>query len=185
MENDKLILNSHNKIKTTWSIINKESGRNKKRSDIQALKVEGKRITVQQTTAETFNEYFVVIVENVKRQSKNNVINDDNNDMDSHTHFLEQAFNKRYTSTECKCKTTKEREQIIKSLKTKNSYEYDEISTKILKISCPIISSPINYICNKMLFLGVLPDRLKYAIITHYINIMIDVKYLTIDLYHS
>ena len=30
MEYDKLIPNSHNKVKTTWGIINKESGRNKK-----------------------------------------------------------------------------------------------------------------------------------------------------------
>jgi len=30
MENDKLILNSHNKVKSTRDIINKESGRNKK-----------------------------------------------------------------------------------------------------------------------------------------------------------
>ena len=30
MEHDKLILNSHNKVKTTWDIINKESGRYKK-----------------------------------------------------------------------------------------------------------------------------------------------------------
>ena len=56
-------------------------------------------------------------------------------------------------------------EQIIKSLKTKNSCGYNKISTKILKISCPFISSPINYICNKMLFWGVFPDRLKHAII--------------------
>ena len=66
---------------------------------------------------------------------------------------------------ERKCKTTKEIEQIIKSLKTKNSNGYDEISTKNLKISCSFISSPINYICNKMLFWGVFPDRLKYTII--------------------
>jgi len=39
------------------------------------------------------------------------------------------------------------------------------ISTKIPKISGPFISSPINYICNKMLFWGVFPDRLKHAII--------------------
>jgi hypothetical protein len=32
MEHDKLILNSHNKVKTTWDIVNKESGRSKKRS---------------------------------------------------------------------------------------------------------------------------------------------------------
>jgi hypothetical protein len=40
-----------------------------------------------------------------------------------------------------------------------------QISTKILKISGPFISSPITYICNQMLFWGVFPDRLKYAII--------------------
>ena len=47
IEHDKLILNSHNKVKTTWGIINKESGRNKKRSEIQTLKVEGRKITDQ------------------------------------------------------------------------------------------------------------------------------------------
>jgi len=78
---------------------------------------------------------------------------------------MEQNFNKPYSSMECKCTTTKQIERIIKSLKTKNSYGYDEISTKILKISGPFISSPINYTCNKMLFWGVFPDRLKFTII--------------------
>ena len=85
--------------------------------------------------------------------------------MGSHTHFMEQAFNKPYPYMEYRCTTTKEIGQIIKSLKTKNSHWYDKISTKILKISCPFISSPINYVCNKMLFWGVFPGRLKYAII--------------------
>jgi len=84
--------------------------------------------------------------------------------MDSHTHFMEQAATKPYPSMECKCTTTKEIERIIKSLKTTNSYGYDKISTKILKIRCPLYS-PINYICNKMLFWDVFSDRLKYAII--------------------
>jgi hypothetical protein len=48
--------------------------------------VEGKKITDQQTIAETFNDYFVAIAENVKRQRKNNFINDDNNSVDNHTH---------------------------------------------------------------------------------------------------
>ena len=40
-EHDKLILNSHNKVKTTWGVINKESGRNKKevKYKLQKLKV--------------------------------------------------------------------------------------------------------------------------------------------------
>jgi hypothetical protein len=69
-KHDKLIQNSQNEAKTTWGIINKESGRKKKRSEIQALNVEGKKITDQQTIAETFNDYFVAIAENVKRQRK-------------------------------------------------------------------------------------------------------------------
>jgi len=76
---------------------------------------------------------------------------------------MEQAFNKPYPNMECNCTTVKEIEQIIKSLKSKNSHGYDEISTKILKISCPFIRSPVNFICNKMLFGGVFPNRLKYA----------------------
>jgi len=78
-----------------------------------------KKITDHQTIAETYNEYFVAIAENVKRQSENNLINDDNNSIDNHTSFMEQAFNKLYPSMECKSTTTKEIEQIIKSLKTK------------------------------------------------------------------
>jgi hypothetical protein len=37
-----------------------------------------------------------------------------------------------------KCISSKEIEDIIKSLKTKNSYGYDGISTKILKSAVPI-----------------------------------------------
>jgi hypothetical protein len=98
---------------------------------------------------------------NVKRQIKNKCINENNNSIDNHTHFMEQAFNKPYPSMERKCTTREKIEQIIKSLKTKNSYGYDEISTKIQNISSPCISSPPNYICSKILFCGVFPARLK------------------------
>ena len=119
-----------------------------------------KKITDQQTIAETFNEYFIAIAENVERQSKNNLINDNNNSIDNHTHFMEQACNKTYPRIECKCTTTQEIEQIIKSLKTKNSYGYNKISTKILKISCLFISSPLSYIRNKIILWCVFTDRL-------------------------
>jgi hypothetical protein len=107
----------------------------------------------------------VATAKKVNRLSKNNLIRDEDDNIDRHNHFMEQAFSETYTSLQHKCTTTKEIGRIIKSLKTKHSYGYDEISTKILKISGPYISSPMNYICNKMLFWGVFPDRLKYAII--------------------
>jgi hypothetical protein len=98
---------------------------------------------------------------------------------------MEQGFNKPYASMECKCTTTKEIE-IIKSLKKRNSYGYDEISTKILKISGPFISSPVNYIPNKMLFRGVFPDRLKYTIIKSLPKNKDRCEVsISIDLYHS
>jgi hypothetical protein len=108
--------------------------------------MEGKKITDKQTIAETFNDYFVAIAKNVKRQRKNNFFNDDNNGVDNHTLFMEKAFIKPYPSMESKYTSTKEIERIIKSLKTKNSYGYDEIFTKILKLNGPFVSSPINYI---------------------------------------
>jgi len=53
--------------------------------------------------------------------------------------------------------------KIIESLKAKDSHGYDEISVKILKLSSLFISSPLNYICNKLLSSGILPYRLQYA----------------------
>ena len=43
----------------------------------------------------------------VKDKVKNNLINDDIS-IDTHTHFVEQAFNKPYPGMECKCTTMKE-----------------------------------------------------------------------------
>jgi hypothetical protein len=54
---------------------------------------------------------------------------------------------------------------IIKSLKPKNTYGYDEISNRIIKLSEPYIITPFTYICNTALNSGVFPDRLKYAIV--------------------
>jgi hypothetical protein len=57
--------------------------------------------------------------------------------------------------------STKEILNVIKSIKSKDSRGYDEISTKILKISSKYIVSPVTYICNKIILLGIFPDRLK------------------------
>ena len=65
--------------------------------------------------------YFDVFAENVNTEIKNNLINEDNDSIDNRTHFMEQAFNKPYTSSERKCISTKEIEQTIKSPTTKNS----------------------------------------------------------------
>jgi hypothetical protein len=71
----------------------------------------------------------------------------------------------RCTTFQSKPATTSEIENITNILKPKNSYGYNEISTKLLKITAPFISAPVNYICNKVITKGVFHDRLKYSII--------------------
>jgi hypothetical protein len=61
--------------------------------------------------------------------------------------------------------TTHKIDKIIKSLKTKNSSGYDEISNRIIKSSSPFIISPLTHICNVVLGTGVFPDILKFAIV--------------------
>ena len=61
--------------------------------------------------------------------------------------------------------STREICSIIKSIKSKNTYGYDEISTKILKISSNYITSPLTHICNKIILSGSFPDRLQFSIV--------------------
>jgi hypothetical protein len=51
--------------------------------------------------------------------------------------------------------TNKEIKDIIKPLKWKSSDGYDEIPQNIIKKSLPFILSPLTYICNRSLSLGI------------------------------
>jgi hypothetical protein len=73
IEHDKLIKNSQ-KAKTTWGIINKESGRNKKRSEIRALNVEGKKIT-DKLLLKLLMIILLLLQKMLKDKTKNNFIN--------------------------------------------------------------------------------------------------------------
>jgi hypothetical protein len=74
MAYDKCILNSHNKIQTTWDIIKKEVGRNTSRIEIHTLKIDGKKLNNQQDIAGEFNKYFANVAEKIIRQANMNSI---------------------------------------------------------------------------------------------------------------
>ena len=80
-------------------------------------------------------------------------------------HYLINNYRNTYPEINWHNTTTHDIEKIIKSLKTKDSSGYEEITTRILKSSAPYISSPLTYICNKILSDGIYPDRLKYAVV--------------------
>jgi hypothetical protein len=105
MEYDKLILNSHNKIKTTCNIINKESGRKNNSNNIHALDVDGKKIFDKKSIAETFNEYFVTIAEKIRKQTRYTHMHANNNDVDNHIQFIIHAFDNPFSNMENKYST--------------------------------------------------------------------------------
>ena len=101
-----------------------------------------------QTTAETFNNYFVTVAQNINVNNANASSNHENP-----ISYITRAFSQPFPTIKLKCVSLKEIED-IKSLKAKDSHGYNEISTKILKLSIYYISSPLTYICNRMLLSG-------------------------------
>jgi hypothetical protein len=115
-----------NKIKTTWDIVKVESGKKTVNEDVQSLNIEGKSTNNPQAIASAFNKYFLSLVEKTYLNNNNN-----NNTI----YYLSHAFNNLFPNVNLKFTTTKEIENIIKSLKPKNTHGYDEISTNLLKAS--------------------------------------------------
>jgi hypothetical protein len=80
-------------------------------------------------------------------------------------HYLPHTFNNSFPNIQLKFSTTKKIENIIKSLKPKNTGGYDEISTKLLTISSAYISSPLNHICNSAFLSGTFPQNLQHSVV--------------------
>ena len=155
----KKIMKSNNKNKTTWNIIKEISGQKHQEIEVQKIKIEHKHITDPKEIACIFNNYFTCTnIKGNKDQIENRQINttSKNSKLNGIQHVPSLLF---------KTFSTKEISTIIKSIKTKNSRGYDEISTQVLKISSNYIVSPVTYICNKIISLGIFTDRLKFAIV--------------------
>jgi len=71
--------------------------------------------------------------------------------IDTSSQYVKEMRKLWYTTFQSKQTTTTDTENIIKILKPKNSYGYNDISTKLLKITAPFISAPLNYILVKYL----------------------------------
>jgi hypothetical protein len=123
------------------------------------LNIKGRLSHNHQDIAEAFNKHFISIPDEI---NKNNNSNKERNFITAKL-LLTQSFRNPFPTLKLSPVSTKEIKNIIRSIETKNSHGYDEISTKILKIRVSYISSPLTHICNKSLSLGYCPDRLKYS----------------------
>jgi len=158
-----LLVNSSNKTKTMWNIINENINKKPLRNDTAFININinGTITHNSQVIAETFNTYFSTVVQHIHTEiSKNlhSVVNENNP-----LNFLCDVFKQLIPSIKLKFVSPKEIEDVVSSLKMKDSHGYDGISTKVLKQSIPYILSPLTYICNLMISTGIFPTRLKFA----------------------
>jgi hypothetical protein len=90
--NDELISKSKNRIKTTWEIIKKETGKFKHHSPIEALRINNTMVNNSQVIAHNFNDYFSTvagtIIDNIKKDDT-----DGRNDDTSHFSYLINNLN--------------------------------------------------------------------------------------------
>jgi hypothetical protein len=123
---------------------------------------DGESINNPQIIAETLNDYFINSVEEtVDEITKQDKFNDSSKE--DFKQYLVNSFQQTFSTINLKAVTEKEIFEIIRSLKGNISPGYDEIPNWIVQLSFPFISSPLIYLCNRMLSLGTYPNRLKYA----------------------
>jgi hypothetical protein len=117
--------NSENKIKSTWKIINEVKGKSKYRPHMQFLKTNNNTISNQEVMANIFINYFLSVAD---------LLNNKNKGYDENTkpiHYLQNYLTKPINKMKWKYVTTYELQNIIKSLNSKNSYGYEEISNEV------------------------------------------------------
>ena len=156
-----IITHSKNKMRSTWQIIHKEMGKTQPETFITKLETPTKTITNQKEIANTFNRYFTTIVDNIRNNSNGKVKSNNSNPIK----YLINQYTNPFPNIKWDYVSSHEINNIIKSLKSKNTTGYDEIPVSILKMSAPYIISPLTYICNTTLNTGIFPSRLKYAVV--------------------
>ena len=111
--------------------------------------------------ANIFNNYFISIADTVNADNNKHI----NTSMTNPINYLTNNFRRPFPKISWQYASTYEFEKIIKSLRTKNTCGYDEISNRIIKLTALFIIAQLMYICNAVLSTGVFPDKLNYAVV--------------------
>jgi len=106
--------------------------------------------------AKACNIYFTNIADD---------LNNNSSDVDMPWLSLQRSYPERSSEMKLIPVTEIEVTDIIKSLKHKNSSEYEGISNNILKHCVNEIGKPTTFVFNYCLMTAVFPDRHKYAIV--------------------
>ncbi|GFG36110.1 hypothetical protein Cfor_03752, partial [Coptotermes formosanus] len=149
----KQILNSTNRIRTMWKIINREIRKKVKKDSIQTICIDGRNTNNLYNIVEAFNSYFKTTADNICNKIKANIKPMSSTDNgEDYMAYMDKAFGSPFPKIQISKTMSVEIERIIKSLKSSYMYGYDEISNKILKACRTFISTPLSYLCNRVLF---------------------------------
>ncbi|PNF34410.1 hypothetical protein B7P43_G13946 [Cryptotermes secundus] len=150
------ITNSNNTIKTTWNIIKAKLGKNR---------LKDKNCKTEEINPSIFNNHFLNVADNITQKFSTQITLDTDNG-NSYKHYLSLTVKGPFPKIIFIKITTNEIENVLSSLRSKNSSGYDEISVKTLKISAPYISSSLCYKFNKAVLASKFPLCMKYPIVT-------------------
>jgi len=117
--NNNQINKSTNRIKTTWKIIKKETNRHKRLTTT----------TNYRNSPVAFNNYFLTISENIMKNIRSNKQSHDT--YNNLNYYLMNQPHRAFPNINFKNTSTKEIENILRSLTAKGSHGYDGITTKI------------------------------------------------------
>ena len=137
---------------TISEIIHKQKNNH---TSITKICFQEKYINDQTEIANTFNDFFINIGPNLKK----NIIQKDQSNISYRKYrnaSILSSFNFQLIDDESLRKT-------LNSLRTKSSSGYDGISTRLLKFLAPALISPLRLIINQSLITGIYPDKLKTA----------------------
>ena len=142
----KLLMKSNNKPKTTWNIVKIITNNKDIIDNTLTMNINDKMSNNPLIIANAFNTYFSSVAENLhlKNFQGKNIFNSKDT-----ISYLHQNFSQFSSTMQLGNTTPFEIEKIINSFKRKNSYGYDEISTRILKVSTPYVLAPLTYIFKK------------------------------------
>jgi len=154
-------------MKTSWKLIKKELGKNCKNYGFQSVNINGRSITNLLSIVNAFNKHFTTFLTMISQKinANNCSTTTSDNNQNNICFSLNNVYQNSFPNIKYRCTTTMETENIIRTLKTSNSYGYDEVPSKLLKLCSYYIISPLNYIGNRTLYSCVFPYRLKYAMI--------------------
>lgn len=154
MHYNKLLTRSKNKVKTMWNFVRSETNKQSNNNE-PPLNMEGETVTGYYELANIFSTYFVNATHTIEKENLDNTLTALDN--------LKLSNPKSFPQIHLTPVTANEMKMIMKSLKLKNSFGYDEIPPRIIKISLPYIISPLIYLCNKAMSTRIFPTWLKYS----------------------